>query len=39
MQEFDTLQYKNKVLFTCREHSDMVSAFYSRGFESLSTVG
>lgn len=39
MQAFDALPYKNKVLFTCKEHSDIASAFHIRGFEGQSSVG
>lgn len=39
MQAFDALPYENKVLFTCKEHSDIGSAFYIRGFEGQKSVG
>lgn len=39
MQDFDALEFKHKVLFTCREHKDVTSAFYIRGFESQESVG
>lgn len=39
MKAFDALPYKNKVLFTCKERPDIVSAFYIRGFEEQSSVG
>lgn len=39
MKAFDTLPYKNKVLFTCRERPDIGCAFYVRGFEGQDSVG
>ena len=39
MQAFDALPYDNKVLFTCREHPDIASSFYIRGFEKETKVG
>lgn len=39
MQAFDALPYKNKVLFTCKEHSNITSSFYIRGFEGQNSVG
>jgi len=39
MKAFDALPYKNKVLFACREHNEIASAFHIRGFEGQSAVG
>lgn len=39
LKAFDGLEYKNKVVFTCREYSDIPSSFYIRGFEKRESVG
>lgn len=39
MKAFDALDYKNKVLFTCRKYDDIDSSFYIRGFEKRESVG
>ena len=37
--KFDELPYKNKIVFTNREYTDIKSAFYIRGFEKEQSVG
>jgi len=39
MQAFDALPYKNKVLFTHKEHTAIASAVYIHGFEGQEAVG
>ena len=39
MQDFDELDFKHKVLFTCRKRDDIASAVYIRGFEKQESVG
>lgn len=39
LQEFDNLEYENKVIFTHIEHKDIKSSFYIKGFESEEQIG
>lgn len=39
MKAFDALPYKNKVIFTCKEHPDIASAFCVGGYEGKPSVG
>ncbi|MCR5704429.1 MAG: DUF1919 domain-containing protein [Eubacterium sp.] len=39
LQEFDKLNYPNKVVFVNKEYPNIKSAFYIRGFENESSVG
>ena len=36
---FDALPFRNKVVFTKQEYSDIMSSFYVKGFEDLEQVG
>ena len=37
--EFDSLPYKNKIVFTNKPYSDITSSVYIKGFENESCVG
>lgn len=39
LRAFDSLPYKNKIVFTRQEHPDIASAVYIRGFEDAASVG
>lgn len=39
LKEFDSLPYKNKVVFTNKQYPDIASAFYIKGYESKTCVG
>lgn len=39
LKEFDSLPYKNKIVFTNKPYSDIVSSFYIKGFENEPCVG
>lgn len=39
MKDFDSLDYKHKVIFTCSQHDDIKSSFYIHGFTGQPSVG
>ena len=39
LQEFDYLEYNNKVVFTHKPHNEIESSFYIKGFESEEQIG
>jgi uncharacterized protein (DUF1919 family) len=39
LEEFDKLDYKNKVVFTHIEYKDIKSSFYIKGFENEEQIG
>lgn len=39
IKEFDSLQYKNKVIFTNKHYNEFKSSYYIRGFENEDSVG